>query len=103
MKYYKKRIMAVFALLLLINTIPVSAATNVPYDTYNYDYWNDVYYTPAAYVPDSSYSGADLGTGNFNKPQDLYVSEDGRIYIADTGNNRIVVLKADYSQDSIID
>ena len=68
------------------------AEDNVPYDTYNYDYWEDVYYTPAAYVPDDSYSGIKVGSGAWNNPQDFCVAEDGRIYVADTGNNRIVVL-----------
>lgn len=70
----------------------VFAEDNVPYDTYNYDYWEDVYYTPAAYVPDDSYSGIKVGSGAWNNPQDFCVADDGRIYVADTGNNRIIVL-----------
>lgn len=68
------------------------AEDNVPYETYNYDYWEDIYYTPAAYVPENSYSGVNIGSGAFNNPQDFCISEDGKIYVADTGNNRIVVL-----------
>lgn len=68
------------------------AEDNVPYETYNYDYWEDIYYTPAAYVPEYSYSGIKIGSGAFKNPQDFCISEDGKIYVADTGNNRIVVL-----------
>lgn len=72
----------------------------LPYDCYNYDHWNNILYTPAPYVPDGSVSGASLtwqgaSLGAFRSPQDLCVSPDGELYIADTGNNRIVVLSGD--------
>jgi len=74
-------------------------ATNVPYDTYNYDYWDDMVATPAAYVPDKSYSGSYFtyngeSIGNFLTPQDIFVAEDG-IYIADTGNKRVIKISPD--------
>ena len=76
------------------------AADSLPYDCYNYDYWNNILYTPAPYVPDGLVSGAVLQyegapIGAFRNPQDLCVSPDGDVYIADTGNNRIVVLAGD--------
>lgn len=67
-------------------------ATSLPYDTYNYNYREDVVFTPAAYVPDDSVSGVELGCGAFFNPQDLCIAENGDVYVADTGNNRIVVL-----------
>ena len=76
------------------------ANDSLPYDCYNYDYWNNILYTPAPYVPDGSISGATLEwqgqpLGAFRMPQDLCVSPEGNVYIADTGNNRIVVLSGD--------
>ena len=76
------------------------AADSLPYDCYNYDHWNNILYTPAPYVPDGLVSGATLRfegapIGAFRNPQDLCVSPDGDVYIADTGNNRIVVLADD--------
>ena len=76
------------------------AADSLPYDCYNYDHWNNILYTPAPYVPDGLVSGATLRfegapVGAFRNPQDLCVSPDGDVYIADTGNNRIVVLAPD--------
>ena len=76
------------------------AADSLPYDCYNYDHWNNILYTPAPYVPDGLVSGATLRfegapVGAFRNPQDLCVSPDGNVYIADTGNNRIVVLAQD--------
>ncbi len=85
--------------LLLLCLLPAGALANdsLPYDCYNYDYWNNILYTPAPYVPDGSLGGAGLmwegsPLGAFRSPQDLCVSPDGKIYLADTGNNRIIVI-----------
>ena len=69
-------------------------AASIPYDTYNYDYRENIVFTPAAYVPETNVSGVNLGVGAFSSPQDMCVAPDGSIYIADTGNNRIVVTDA---------
>lgn len=90
----KKKLLRASALLLAmlcLLTVPAAAA-DVPYDTYNYDYWENVVATPAAYVPDGSISGVSLEIGAFVNPQDICVAPDGDLYIADTGNHRIVVV-----------
>ncbi len=98
MKKRFNRILLVAILILSTFGESISAfATTLPYDTYNYDYWDDIVYTPAAYTPETSYSGSALGIGNFSSPQDVYVSDDA-IYIADTGNARIVVLSLDMKE-----
>ncbi len=88
--------------LLLLCLMPAVSLANdsLPYDCYNYDYWNNILYTPAPYVPDGSISGVSLvwqgnPLGAFRTPQDLCVSPDGRLYIADTGNNRVIELSGD--------
>ncbi|WP_228353660.1 NHL repeat-containing protein [Variimorphobacter saccharofermentans] len=103
MKKKKLILIPMFILLLSFNTINASANTNVPYQTYNYDYWNDINYTPAAYIPDGNISGKDMGIDVLSNPQDLFVAEDGRVYIADTGNNRIVVLNDAMQLEKVID
>lgn len=88
----------ILAILLLTLSFPQSVlAEDDPYDTYIYDYWEEVVPTPAAYEPTGIISGRDLtyqgeSIGSFVNPQDLCKSEDGCIYVADTGNHRIVVL-----------
>ena len=93
MKFMKKLSSLLLAALLLASCLPVAAlADDVPYDTYNYDYWENVVRIPAPYVPDGSISGVSLGCGAFASPQDICVAPDGDLYIADTGHNRIVVV-----------
>lgn len=96
----KARSFMAFLFALMITILSVSQecmAAELPYITYNYDYWEDIIYTPAAYVPGDSVSGTSLSyqgesIGAFLNPQDLCKSPNGDIYVADTGNNRIVVL-----------
>lgn len=73
----------------------VASASSVPYDTYNYDYWDYVVDTPAAYYPNGTVSGVALGTTTFSNPQDICLDADNKLYVADTGNNRIVVVEND--------
>lgn len=88
-----KRIVAMVAAVLFLGLSfsETAKASSLPYDTYNYDYREDIVFTPAAYVPGGSVSGVNLGVGAFSSPQDMCIAPDGNIYIADTGNNRIVV------------
>ena len=86
-------------LLLLTAVLAGTAGADdfLPYDCYNYDHWNNILYTPAPYVPGRMILGTDLNwqgepLGSFRTPQDLCEAPDGSLYIADTGNNRIVVL-----------
>ncbi len=94
----KKRITALLLLLAMLLTSPAYAA-ELPYQTYNYDHWGDTVFTPAAYAPVGTLTGVGLtwqdeSLGTFKSPQDVCVAPDGRIYLADSGNNRIVVLDA---------
>jgi hypothetical protein len=96
MKLKKLLLIPMIIILVSANCLNVSASSNLPYQAYNYDFWKDVYYTPSAYIPSKTYYGLDLGLEtNFVTPQDLFVAADGKVYIADTGNNRIVVLNSD--------
>ena len=96
MKKLNSLLALALAMMLLCGTLPASAE-ELPYDTYNYDYWGDIFRTPAAYVPEGSVLGSSLtwngeSLGAFVEPQDLCVAPDGSIYVADTNNHRIVVL-----------
>lgn len=97
MKKWLRSLLTVLTLAAVLTTGAVSLAEELPYITYNYDYWDDVVYTPAAYVPGVSVTGGALRcngepVGVFRNPQDLCVAPDGDVYLADTGNNRVIVL-----------
>lgn len=95
-KMFQRITVSFLTALLFLGCFPLTAmADELPYDTYNYDYWENIVHTPAAYVPDGSISGVDLGVGAFANPQDICAAPDGDLYIADTGNNRIVVIDGD--------
>ena len=101
MKNMKKSLLAmVLALLCLVTSLMPAFAEDIPYDSYNYDYWNDIFRTPSAYVPQGKVLGTDLtwngeSLGAFVEPQDMFVAPNGDIYLADTNNNRIIVLTND--------
>ena len=95
-------LLAVFVLVGMSFTIPV-AASDEPYDTYNYDDREDLTYTPSSYEPIKAIAGNGLkyngvSIGNFVSPQDICYADDGNLYLADTGNNRIVVLNNDMTE-----
>ncbi|MGB4476134.1 MAG: hypothetical protein WBJ04_05390 [Bacillota bacterium] len=73
-----------------------------PYPSYVYDFWHQSVPAPDAYLPVRAVSGRDLGIGDFSDAQDLAVGRDGTIYIADTGNNRLVLLDTSFSRVRVI-
>lgn len=70
------------------------AASADSFDSYTYNSDTEVVEAPAAVNVAFSFTGAKAGTADFKSPQDLTVDNSQNIYIADTGNNRIVVTDA---------
>ena len=96
-----KRCMSFAIILLSLLCQSERVQAKVPYDTYNYDYWGEDVLQSSAFLYEKCY-----GTGNselkLSNPQDLFVRGD-KLYVADTGNARIVVLNQDGSIDAVID
>ena len=90
----KRMLTLLVCLALLLAAAPVrTAAAEVPYQTYTYDKWGVATPAPNGYIPTRSIGGAQLGCGDFSGAMDLYYCrEQGRIYVSDTGNSRIVIL-----------
>ena len=93
-----KKITSIICLIFLLATmlaLPISAAA--PYQTYTYSIEGKALYSPEAYVPASSIDSNYMGLGTpLKDPADLEVDENKNVYIADTGNNRVVVLDPYY-------
>lgn len=78
---------------------------NTPYYSYTYqsDYSEPIM-VPAPYTADRTVTGEGLGIGSFNSISDVtYDSKEGHIYLTDAGNNRVVILKEDYSLYKVLD
>ena len=94
----KKFVSAVLLLLALILAVPaLGASASEAYQTYTYSIEGKALYSPTAYSPvmsvNSDYMGLlDNGGVAFDEPTDIVVDNDGNVYLADTKNNRIVVL-----------
>ena len=118
MKVMNRMLMILCVLSLLSAVVPAAAddSFDLEHDgfstsyTYNYDYWSDVQASPDAYrvttVIDSMTLGLEQLNGKrMNKPQSLFVRNKD-LYVADTGNNRILQLKYDgktFSLTRVID
>lgn len=99
-----KRIISIMIVAVMLILCPISAsAQSLPYDTYNYDYQKNVVPTPAAYIPYEVIYSTELECGKFSSPKDMFITKDGTIYVADTGNNRIVVLNSDMTLNRVVD
>lgn len=69
---------------------------DLPYEGYGYNTWGEAVPYPNSYKVVKTISGEDLGCGDLNEPDKLYVDGNRRIYLSDTGNARILVLDADF-------
>ena len=118
MNKMKKILCLLFAMLMVAGTFVVTASAGSAYQTYVYDIYGEALYSPDAYVA-SEYVDWKYMTANvtaeekglegkeaeefeeelaipLTEPGDMITDLAGNIYIADTANNRIVVLDPHY-------
>jgi hypothetical protein len=69
--------------------------------TYNYDYWLEQVASPDAYRVSDYFLGTYFGAGHLREPQGLFIREN-RIYVCDSGNNRILVIEANEKGEHIL-
>jgi len=87
-KQIRLKILWTAVLVLIVLAQPVAFAQ----DSYTYTEDREAAPGPAVYRNVLEVFGEDLGIGALKEPQDLFVLQDNLVYVADTGNNRIVVL-----------
>ena len=88
----KKLKIVLLSLLVALLLAPCILAA-VPYATYTYDMDGFMALSPDAYVPDTLIDSDDLTLAvKLNSPKDIFVDPHEWVYIADTKNNRIVVI-----------
>jgi len=96
----RRRIIKLFLLLFLMNI----AFAGIPYYTYIYNERRRPVPSLPGFEPERIISGESVKPDlSFSAPEDLFIDKtNGDIYIADTGNNRIVVIDKNYRLKEII-
>lgn len=90
-------ILSVLVAFFLADVCPASAQQMSTYTTYTYDNYGNIVESPGAYQFVREYAGTDLRVGALNHPSDIFVDKQQNIYIADMGNNRVVILNPDFT------
>ncbi|MCR2803653.1 SMP-30/gluconolactonase/LRE family protein [Paenibacillus soyae] len=98
----RKLLIMLAAAALLAASLPAAAFAAAPYEAYTYNYYRDSVPLPAPFLPERAVSGQELGVGSFKDPNDIYVTNDGTVYILDSGNNRIIQTDDSWSQVEVI-
>ena len=106
MNIMKKNFVRIFAsicAIFMVAAIPMTTEAKDKSYSYNYDYWGDVQDAPDSYDVCRVFTSSDLGLEvNFSGPKGLTVAGD-KIYICDTGNNRIIQLSRPTPQALVVD
>ena len=104
MKKSTRIICALFVIIMLASCAVVGVNASSAYQTYTYSISGYALYSPDAYVANDNpvdYLHMGLDTDLVN-PSDIVTDDKDNVYIADTGNNRIVCLDSYYKQKFII-
>ncbi len=103
-----KRITSVLLILLTLSMVIPMAVVGVSassaFQTYTYSINGEALYSPDAYTADGSHDYVAMGLpSNLENPGDMVTDSDMKVYIADTGNSRILVLNRYYKYEFTID
>ncbi len=83
-------------LLLALTMLPGLVAAETVYPSYTYNEWDESVSTPDGYTVEATIRSAQAEGGPWKSPQDLCVTPEGHILLADTGNDRILEYDADW-------
>lgn len=117
MKKLKFAVLLVLCAVMLFPLLTVGASASSAYQTYTYSIDGKALYSPDAYSASKTVGSADLAFASFypnasadslkklaklDNPGDMVTDSEKKVYIADSGNNRIVVLSRYLELDYII-
>ncbi len=103
MKNMTKKLVAFFVSVLFLAGFfggHTAYASDMPYTTYSYNYWNEGVVQPHAYIYSESLKMPE-SESQFRYPQDMFVTDDCLV-ICDTNNSRIVIMNFDGTVTNII-
>ena len=90
----------VFCLVLLTGLGLELSAASAPYETYTYSIDGEALISPHAYTPSAAITSYEMNLEtSLNAPQDIFVDDNGKIYISDSGNDRVVVCDSSFVFD----
>ena len=90
------------ALLAVLTLIPSRASAEAAYPSYTYNGNGQPVPTAVPYEATIVLNTDSLGIGPLDGPTDLYVTDEGEIFVLDAGNDRVVVLRKDFQADRVI-
>ena len=97
MPSFKKLLSLFSAAAVAVSAMTVNVSALETYDPYSYDRWGDAVASQAGYTAEKYVDGETIGCGSLFEPADLFISHDDLMYIADKGNNRIVITDLDFN------
>ena len=94
----------VLTLLMVLPTLVIGASASSAYQTYTYSIEGTALYSPDAYSAEISLTTKAMQLDkDLNQPSDLVTDAQGYVYIADKGNNRIVILNRHYEYEESLE
>lgn len=93
----KKLLSLVSAAAVTVTALAANVTALESYDPYSYDRWGDPVSSQAGYTAERYVDGEMMGCGTLYEPADMYISHDDLVYIADKGNNRIVITDLEFN------
>lgn len=88
----KLKVLSIITVFLVFIRPVLTVCAEESHYTYNYNFWYEQVASPDAYYVTANIMGRDFDTTNFKDAQGLFI-KDNRIYVCDSGNNRIVLIE----------
>ena len=101
-KFFRKLLICLLLAAMVGTMIPTAHAQST-FNSYTYDEWDESQKAPASYEPVLVRNGMEVGTGSWKTPSDFFMDDDGMLYVADTGNERILVLNEDLELQTVME
>ena len=97
MKRITSVLLILLSLVMVASALTLGAGASSAYQTYTFSIDGDALYSPDAYAAVKTVNYSQMGLGlDLKNPSDLVTDKNNKVYIADTGNNRVLVLDRYY-------